>query len=40
MYYENNEQVPYNVPHKINITRGYSRDAHPELVQNNGTDDG
>ena len=33
MYYENNEQVPYNVPHKINITRGYSRDAHPELVQ-------
>jgi transposase len=33
MYYENNELVPYNEPHKINITWGYSRDAHPELVQ-------
>ena len=33
LYYENNELVPYNEPHKINITWCYSRDAHPELVQ-------
>ena len=32
-YYNDNNMVPYDIPHKINITQGYSRDAHPELVQ-------
>lgn len=31
--YDRSERFDYTVPHKINITRGYSRDAHPELVQ-------
>ena len=32
-YHEDNSQVNYDEPHKINVTYGYSRDAHPELVQ-------
>ena len=28
-----NSKVDYDEPHKINVTYGYSRDAHPELVQ-------
>lgn len=31
--YDNAEDQDYSVPHKINITYGYSRDGHPELVQ-------
>lgn len=33
MYHEDNSKVDYDEPHKINVTYGYSRDAHPELVQ-------
>ena len=33
MYHDDNTKVNYDEPHKINITYGYSRDAHPELVQ-------
>jgi len=33
MYHEDNSKVNYDEPHKINVTYGYSRDAHPELVQ-------
>jgi transposase len=33
MYHDDNTKVDYDVPHKINVTYGYSRDAHPELVQ-------
>lgn len=31
--FDKDEDQDYDKPHKINITRGYSRDAHPELVQ-------
>ncbi len=31
-FYNDNNIDPYGMPHKINITRGYSRDAHPGLV--------
>ena len=33
MYHDDNSKVNYDEPHKINVTYGYSRDAHPELVQ-------
>ena len=33
VYHEDNSKVDYDEPHKINVTYGYSRDAHPELVQ-------
>ena len=33
MFHEDNTAVNYDDPHKINVTFGYSRDAHPELVQ-------
>lgn len=31
--FDKDVEQDYYKPHKINITRGYSRDAHPELVQ-------
>ena len=33
MFHDDNTAVNYDEPHKINVTFGYSRDAHPELVQ-------